>query len=58
MTTFFWVLMDTIEVFSKSFHKVGEGANPLTDPTTTRNHVDTFERQFQDELVKQRAEAR
>ena len=38
--------------------KVGQGPNPFIDPTTLPNHVDTYEKQFQDELAKQRAEAR
>ncbi len=38
--------------------KRGQGPNPFIDPTTLPNHVDTYEKQFQEELAKQRAEAR
>jgi len=38
--------------------KVGEGPNPLIDPEPLPNHADKFEKQFQDELAKQRMEAR
>ena len=37
--------------------KLGQGPNPFIDPTTLPNHVDTYEKQFQEELAKQRAEA-
>ena len=58
MPMFFWVFIDTIMVFSKNFQNVGEGPNPLIGSVTLPNQVDTFEKQFQDELAKQRAEAR
>ena len=38
--------------------KRGQGSNPFIDETTLPNHVDTYEKQFQEELAKQRAEAR
>ena len=38
--------------------KIGGASNPFIDTTTLPNHVDVYEQQFQDELAKQRAEAR
>ena len=38
--------------------KRGQGPNPFIDATTLPSHVDTYEKQFQEELAKQRAEAR
>ena len=38
--------------------KRGQGPNPFIDATTLPTHVDTYEKQFQEELAKQRAEAR
>ena len=37
--------------------KRGQGSNPFIDATTLPNHVDTYEKQFQDELAKQTAAA-
>jgi metallo-beta-lactamase class B len=38
--------------------KVGKGPNPFIDATTLPNHVDLYEKQFQEELAKQRAAAK
>jgi metallo-beta-lactamase class B len=38
--------------------KRGQGSNPFIDQTTLPNHVDTYEKQFQDELARQTAKAR
>jgi hypothetical protein len=38
--------------------KVGKGPNPFIDATTLPNHVAAYEKEFQDELAKQRAAAR
>jgi metallo-beta-lactamase class B len=46
-----WGLLDKLA-------KVGQGANPFIDATTLPNHVDVYDKQFQEELAKQRAEAR
>jgi metallo-beta-lactamase class B len=46
-----WALLDKLA-------KVGQGANPFIDATTLPNHVDVYDKQFREELAKQRAEAR
>ena len=38
--------------------KLGRDPNPFIDPTTLPNHLDVYEKQFQEELAKQRAGAR
>jgi metallo-beta-lactamase class B len=37
---------------------LGKGPNPFIDPTTLPRHVDAYEKEYQDELAKQRAAAR
>lgn len=38
--------------------KRGQGSNPFIDETTLPNHVETYEKQFQEELAKQTTDAR
>ena len=46
-----WGLMDKLS-------RVGKGANPFIDATTLPRHVEAYEKEYQQELVKQRAAAK
>jgi metallo-beta-lactamase class B len=43
---------------SEKLARRGQGANPFIDPTTLPRHVETYERQFREELASQEAKTR